>query len=275
MVAKHIRVSETLCASIKKDIMRMISYFLIFSCITYSCKNSDKISAKLIDIKKVEIIQCYSLEEVYNGFLKFNDYVKKDLSRLNLHQNTGNTLIQQVNSDNGLNNFPLFSVLKPYGYFDGQTMTYIKSSFLGVIGNNKKGILLTQLSDDLIKNGFPKNISFFYIPSPFIDTMSVLIGSKTKNFKSDLSINDFSAFGFQKIKSYDLKGNLIDEGDNIKSFMPFVVLKESGKSLIKSGEYLLKFTLKDTIIYHSIDRFDVKNDTIFFENLFTKKYINE
>jgi hypothetical protein len=256
--------------------MRKIANLLILSCLVFSCKTSDnRIKADIADIRKVEIIQCYSLEEIYNGFLKFNDFLKKDSSRLNLHQSSGNNLIQQINEDISLNNFPLFTFFKPFGYFDGQIMTYIKSSFLGVIGNKNKDILMTQLSDDLIKDGFPTNINFFYIPSPFIDTMSVLIGSKTKNFSRDIKTGDFSAFGFQKIKSYDLNGKLIDEGKDVKSFMPYIVFKESGKGIISSGEYLLKLTLKDTVVYKSLDRFDLKNDTIFFENLFTGKYIND
>ncbi len=255
--------------------MRKIAYLLIFVFIASSCKTSDKIEANIADIKKVEIIQCYSLAEIYDGFLKFNNLIKKDSLRFNFHQSSGNSLIQQINKENGLDKFPLFLVFKPYGYFNGQKMTYIKSSFLGVVGNKNKSTLMTQLSDESVMKGFPTNINFFYIPSPFIDTMSVLIGSKTKDFNSDLSINNISAFGFQKIKSYDLKGNLIDEKDSVKSFMPYVVFKESCKSLIITGEYLLKLTLNDTVIYHSIDRYDMKNDTIFFEDLFTKGYINE
>jgi hypothetical protein len=253
--------------------MKKITTLFIFLFLALSCKVSNKIDADIANIKKIEIIQCYSLEEIFNGFIIFNEIVKQDSLMFNLHRNSVNALMKKVDEDNG--SYPLFMIFKPYGYFDGQSMVYIKSSFLGVIRNSNRNILLSQLSDTLIKNGFPNNINFFYIPSPFIDTMSILIGSKTKNYLEDLKIEDLSAFGFQKIKSYNLKGKPVEESDNDKSFIPFIVFKETSKGLFLSGEYLLKLTLKDTIVYKSLDRFDLKNDTILLDALYTRKYIKD
>jgi hypothetical protein len=254
--------------------MKNISTLLIFL-IVASCKYDNKIAADLSDIKKMEIIQCYSLEETFDAFLKLNDIIKNDSSRPKPSMSNDNELLRQMNTDSGVKDYPLFSVFKPYGYFDGQAMTYINSSFLGVINNSKKSLLLFQLADTEIKNGFPTNIYFFYIPSPYIDTMSVLIGAKTKDYKKIIRLEDVSAFGFQKIKSYDLKGNQVKESIDAKSFMPYLVFKETGKNLILSGEYLLKLTLRDTIVYKSLDRSDVKLDTIFFGTLFTRKKIKD
>jgi hypothetical protein len=105
--------------------------------------------------------------------------------------------------------------------------------------------------------------------------MSILIGSKTKDFNRILGLGDLSAFGFQKIKSYDSQGNLVEEKVDRKSFMPYLVFKETGKSVFSTGEYLLKLTLKDTIVYKSLDRSDMEHDTVFFETLLTQDYIKD
>jgi hypothetical protein len=254
--------------------MRNISTLLILL-IAASCRYDNKIAADLSDIKKMELIQCYSLEETFDAFLKLNDVIKNDSYSPKPSINNDSDLLRQMNTDSGLEDYPLFSFFKPFGYFDGNAMTYINSSFLGVINNSKKGLLLFQLADNEIKNGFPTNIHFFYIPSPYIDTMSVLIGAKTKEYKKIIRLEDVSAFGFQKIKSYDLKGNQAKESVDAKSFMPYLVFKETGKNLILSGEYLLKLTLRDTIIYISLDRSDIKPDTIFFGTLFTREKIKD
>lgn len=57
----------------------LITYNLIFLCLIFAgCKDNATLDKN--DISEIQIVSCYSLEEVYNGFVIINDIAKSDLS---------------------------------------------------------------------------------------------------------------------------------------------------------------------------------------------------
>jgi hypothetical protein len=247
----------------------MIKYSLIiFSLILTSCLNNKTLDKS--SISKIEIVSCYSLEEIFNGFLIINDSLKSDTI-----DDEELSLIDQISNDNQFKDYPLFKTFKPYGYFDGKNMTFINSSFLGVISNDRIELLNDYLTNNDLIGNFPTDIKFQYIPSPFKENMSVLIGEKNNDSIIRVKSTDITGFGFEKIQSFDLKGNQVEENDNEKIYSPFLVITSDKLSMIKNGENLIKLTLNDTMIYTSIDNEDLKTDTIFFEYLFSKQEITK
>jgi hypothetical protein len=200
--------------------------------------------------------------------LKLNEIAKKDSSFVKNQSLTE----KMTNQSFEVKEYPFFCRFKPYGFFAGKTMTYVNSSFLGVLSNADRNLVNDYFSSQSNKSNFPYDIDFQFIPSPFLEKMSVLIGVKTNSPIINLSSNDLNGFGFEKVTSFDLAGKIIEPENDEKSYVPFIVLKQDKKSILKDGVYLLKLSFSDTTIYKSLDKEEISRDTIFFEYTFDRNY---
>ena len=248
--------------------MRNIALLTIFTFITFGCHNP-KTESNLDRIKDINIIQCYTLERIFPQVLKLNEIAKTDSSFIK-----NQSLTEKItNQFFDVKEYPFFCRFKPYGFFAGKTMTYVNSSFLGVLSNEDRNLVNDYFSTQPNKSNFPHDIDFQFIPSPFVEKMSILIGMKNSSPIIQLTSNDLNGFGLKKIRSFDSTGKIIEPESDEKSYVPFIVFKKVKKFRLNDGVYLLKLSLSDTTFYVSLDKKELIRDTIFFEYLFDKNYI--